>query len=88
MIEHVAEIAAAYVGKNRADLSELPALIQKVCQSLAGRGRAEAESPTSLTQPFRSGDQLGPTRSPVWIAGKNTPMLKAAPHDRARPDPG
>jgi predicted transcriptional regulator len=49
MIEHVAEIVAAYVGKNWVDPSELPGLIQRVRQSLAGLGKAEAGSPTSLT---------------------------------------
>jgi predicted transcriptional regulator len=49
MIEHVAEIVAAYVGKNRVDPSELPGLIQKVSQSLAGLASADAKPPKSLT---------------------------------------
>jgi predicted transcriptional regulator len=49
MIEHIAEIVAAYVGKNRVDPSEFPALILKVSQSLADLGKAGAGPPTSPT---------------------------------------
>jgi predicted transcriptional regulator len=49
MIENVAAIVSAYMGKNRVDPAELPALIQRVSRSLAGPGKAEAEAPTSLT---------------------------------------
>ncbi len=34
MIEHVAEIVAAYVGKNQVGVSELPELIASVSQAL------------------------------------------------------
>jgi|SRR5580704_14906630 predicted transcriptional regulator len=49
MIEHVAEIVAAYVGKNRVGPSELPALIQQVSQSLANLGQASVGASTLLT---------------------------------------
>jgi predicted transcriptional regulator len=49
MIEHVAEIVAAYVGKNRVNPSELPALIQQVSQSLSNLGQASVGASTLLT---------------------------------------
>ncbi len=42
MIEHVAEIVAAYVGKNQVGVSELPELIASVSQALSGLGQAPA----------------------------------------------
>lgn len=49
MKEHVAEIVAAYVGKNRVDTAELPALIASVNQALASLGQAQAAAPAALT---------------------------------------
>jgi predicted transcriptional regulator len=49
MIEHVAEIVAAYVGKNRLDPAELPALIANLNQALASLGQAPASALASLT---------------------------------------
>jgi predicted transcriptional regulator len=49
MIERVAEIVAAYVGKNQLAPAELPALIASVSQALAGLGQAPALGPASLT---------------------------------------
>lgn len=45
MKEHVAEIVAAYVRKNRIDPSALPEVIATVSQTLADLGKPEAPSP-------------------------------------------
>jgi predicted transcriptional regulator len=52
MKQHVAEIVAAYVGKNRLDPSELPALIASISKSLASLGQAP-EIPLTPAVPIR-----------------------------------
>jgi predicted transcriptional regulator len=47
--EHVVEIVAAYVGKNRLDPGELPVLIASVGKSLAGLGQAPEVLAAPLT---------------------------------------
>ena len=54
MMEHVAEIVAAYVGHNRVSLDQLPALIESVNQALARLGQeAAAASPLTPAVPIR-----------------------------------
>jgi predicted transcriptional regulator len=76
MIEHVAEIVAAYVGKNRVDPSELPALIQKVSQSLLGLGQASVAAPTLLTPAVSIRRSVGADAITCLDCGKKSPMLK------------
>ena len=49
MKEHVAEIVAAYVGRNQVAPSELPTLIATVSQALASLGQAASALPSALT---------------------------------------
>jgi predicted transcriptional regulator len=53
MKEHVAEIVAAYVGKNRVEAGELPALIVSVSQALASLGQAPAPEVPAPAVPIR-----------------------------------
>jgi hypothetical protein len=76
MIEHVAEIVAAYVGKNRVDPAELPALILKVSQSLAGLGKAEAGAPASLSPAVSIRRSVGAAAITCLDCGKKSAMLK------------
>jgi predicted transcriptional regulator len=51
MREQVAKIVAAYVRRNSIGLSEMPALIQWVSQSLAGLGQQPAAAPPAAPTP-------------------------------------
>ena len=51
MKEQVATIVAAYVRRNSIGLSELPALIQRVSQSLAGLSQQPATAPPGTLTP-------------------------------------
>ena len=88
MIEHVAEIVAAYVGKNRVHPSELPALIQKVSQSLVGLGQAPIAAPTMLTPAVSIRRSVGADAITCLDCGKKISDAEAAPHDCAPPDAG
>jgi predicted transcriptional regulator len=48
MQKHVAEIVAAYVGKNRVAAAELPTIIDSVSQAFGSLGQPTAEPPSSL----------------------------------------
>jgi predicted transcriptional regulator len=76
MKERVAEIVAAYVGKNRIDPSELPALIQQVSQSLASRGQGPAASPAALTPAVPIRRSVGADTITCLDCGKKAKMLK------------
>jgi predicted transcriptional regulator len=76
MIEHVAEIVAAYVGKNRVDPSELPGLIQKVSQSLAGLGQAPVATPTLLAPAVAIRRSVGADAITCLDCGRKSSMLK------------
>jgi predicted transcriptional regulator len=58
MKQHVAEIVAAYVGKNRLDPGELPALIVSVSKSLAAVGEVPAV-PLTPAVPIRRSVSAG-----------------------------
>ena len=51
MKEHVAEIVAAYVAKNRVDATELPTVIASVSQALDSLGQAPADAPAAPLTP-------------------------------------
>jgi predicted transcriptional regulator len=53
MKEHVAEIVAAYVGRNRVDPGDLPTLIVSVSRALAGLGQAPVPEPPTPAVPIR-----------------------------------
>jgi predicted transcriptional regulator len=69
MKEYVVEIVAAYVRQHSISASELPALIQRVSQSLAGLGETAPAPPESLSRRFRSGEAWRTTRLPAWSVG-------------------
>lgn len=48
MKEHVAAIVSAYVGKNRVNAAELPALIANVSQALASLGQTQAPAAATV----------------------------------------
>jgi predicted transcriptional regulator len=58
------------------DPSELPALIQKVSQSLAGLGNAEAVAPTTLTPAVSIRRSVGADAITCLDCGKKSAMLK------------
>ena len=76
MKEHVAEIVAAYVGKNRVDPAELPALIASVNQALAGLGQAPAAAPASLTPAVPIRRSVGTETITCLDCGYKGQMLK------------
>lgn len=51
MKEQVAEIVAAYLTKNRVDVTQLPALITSVSDALSGLGQEPAPAPASPPTP-------------------------------------
>jgi predicted transcriptional regulator len=51
MKEHVAEIVSAYLGKNSVALSDIPAVITQVYQSLAELGQPQSAEPETPLQP-------------------------------------
>jgi predicted transcriptional regulator len=77
MKEHVAEIVAAYVGKNRVDPAELPALIASVNQALASLDQASsAAAPTSLTPAVPIRRSVGAESITCLDCGQKSKMLK------------
>jgi predicted transcriptional regulator len=76
MKERVAEIVAAYVGKNQVDPAELPALIASVNQALAGLGQASAAAPTSLTPAVPIRRSVGAESITCLDCGQKSKMLK------------
>ncbi len=53
MKEHVAEIVAAFVGKNSVEPDQLPALITSVSAALAGLGQASTPEARAPAVPIR-----------------------------------
>jgi len=76
MIEHVAQIVAAYVGKNRLDPVELPALITSVNQALAGLGQTPAITPALLTPAVPIRRSVGSETITCLDCGYKGQMLK------------
>jgi predicted transcriptional regulator len=76
MIEHVAEIVAAYVGKNRLDPAELPTLIASVSRALAGLGQVPVAAPTSLTPAVPIRRSVGAETITCLDCGYKGQMLK------------
>jgi predicted transcriptional regulator len=76
MKEHVVEIVAAYVCKNRVDAAELPALITQVSQTLAGLGQGAAEPPTSLMPAVSIRRSVGANAITCLDCGYTGQMLK------------
>ena len=77
MKEHVAEIVAAYVGKNRVAAAELPTLIASVSQAFGSLGQATtADLLCRWYQPSPSVAALGPMRLRALDCGKKAKMLK------------
>lgn len=75
MIEHVAEIVAAYVGKNRVSSTELPALIQEVSQSLAGLGQTPG-APEPVAPAVSIRQSVRPEYLVCLDCGRKSKMLK------------
>jgi predicted transcriptional regulator len=77
MKQQVAEIVAAYVGKNRVDIAELPALIATVSQSLASLGQALA---TTTPEPHSPAVSIRQSIRPEYLVcldcGLKAKMLK------------
>jgi predicted transcriptional regulator len=76
MKERVAEIVAAYVGKNRVDPAELPALIASVNQAIASLGQPPAKSPASLTPAVSIRRSVGADALICLECGFKSKMLK------------
>ena len=77
MKQQVAEIVAAYVGKNQVSTAELPALIATVSQSLASLGQAPV---TAAPEPHRAAVSIRQSIRPDYLVcltcGKKSKMLK------------
>ena len=76
MIEHVAEIVSAYVGKNRLDAAELPAVIAAVRQALANLGTPTVEAPAPLTPAVPIRRSIGADALTCLDCGQKAKMLK------------
>ncbi len=76
MKEHVAEIVAAYVGKNRLDAAELPAVIAAVSQALASLGTPAGAAPASLAPAVPIRRSVGANEITCLNCGYKSQMLK------------
>ena len=76
MKEHVAEIVAAYVGKNRVDPAELRALIASVNQALVGLGQAPAAAPAALNPAVSIRHSVGAETITCLDCGQKSKMPK------------
>jgi predicted transcriptional regulator len=77
MNKHVAEIVAAYVGKNRLDASELPTLIASVSQAFGSLGQtAPADPPAPLVPAVAVRRSVGADAITCLDCGKKAKMLK------------
>jgi predicted transcriptional regulator len=76
MKKRVAEIVAAYVGKNRLDASELPSLIHSVSQAFGSLGQPTAELPSSLVPAVAIRRSVGADAITCLDCGKKAKMLK------------
>jgi predicted transcriptional regulator len=77
MMEHVAEIVAAYVGHNRVSPDQLPTVIDSVNQALLGLGQgatAPPASPPTPAVPIRR--SLSPSKITCLECGWSGQMLK------------
>jgi len=78
MKEHVAEIVAAYVGKNRLDAAQLPQLIASVSQAIAGLGQTPAPTaaPVALTPAVSIRRSIAANKITCLDCGWSGQMLK------------
>jgi predicted transcriptional regulator len=76
MKEHVAEIVAAYVGKNRVAAAELPIIIDSVSQAFGTLGQAPAELPPLLVPAVAIRRSVGADAITCLDCGKKAKMLK------------
>ena len=78
LTERAAQIVAAYVAKNSVQVSDLPALISSVYQSLAtlGQPQAPAEAPANLTPAVPVKKSVTPDYIVCLEDGKKLKMLK------------
>ena len=75
-MEMTAKIVSAYLGRNRVDASELPALIASVSQTLASLGQAPAASPAPLTPAVPIRRSVGAETITCLDCGQKSKMLK------------
>ena len=77
MKKHVAEIVAAYVGKNRLDASELPSLIDSVSQAFGSLGQEPTTTPAApLVPAVAIRRSVGADAITCLDCGKKAKMLK------------
>ncbi|HEV2185693.1 MAG TPA: MucR family transcriptional regulator [Stellaceae bacterium] len=76
MTENVAAIVSAYVGKNRLDPAELPALITSVKAALASLGQMPFAAPASLTPAVSIRRSVGADAITCVDCGFKSKMLK------------
>lgn len=87
MKEHVAEIVAAYVRKNRIDPSVLPEVIATVSRTLADLGKPEAPPPASRV-PAVSVRRSATDEAVICVdCGWKGKMLATPSDERTRRDP-